>query len=997
MFPETTSSETISPETASLETAPATQTATLEMGLAEPPRDVPRSPASSSASPRPASRKSCGGVFVIGEILADRFRVDRFLGQGGMGQVYEAFDLELGVSVAVKAIRPEQNRNPAAARRFKQEVHLARQVTHGNVCRIFDLFLHHQQSAWGRQGGPILFLTMELLEGESLAAFLKRRGPLAPSEALPLVRDMAAALDAAHAAGIVHQDFKSSNIMLVSSGGRRRAVVTDFGLAHTPQPSDERSGRGGGTPAYMAPEQWRGDPVTAAVDVYSFGVVLCEMLTGARPLLPEAPPGSDSKAPPKVAAPAKPEASLWLPALERCLEENPERRFQQAGEVVEAIAGPRRRRRRLLAAAALVAGLGSAGLLAMGFPERQVEPAILAHPGALQRGNVPVTSQDPERASELYEQALLKLDRFDVLGARDLLEEAVAVDRDAIFPRAVLAGLLNNLGELPEARDAAWEAWELADDLPELQRLEIEARYRLTMRESETAVALFGELTERLPERLDLGLKRVWAQFRAGMRAEATETLGALRARVSDFEAKGPPAAGRIEIMAVRGALEYSDFPTAFDAAWRAVDIARREGAPELEVQALLLVGETEWRQGRLDAAEDAVLAAQALAIQLGLDDAVIRLLRLRGNIALSRQDVDNAAHFYEKLIELGRRHRFERMMLTGMHNLGVLYSEVGRLQDARRVFDHFLNHARRRGMERNRLMSLLNLAVVATQQGDVEAARRFNEQGRAAVAFGRPLEAALLDSNRARLFRYSGDLDQSEALLVDCRDRLEALGARLNVVWVESSLGDVSFQRGDVDEARRRYESALQRAEKTGYHGASMLRSLARLALESGEPAEALRLAMDVLQRLDSQESVTERVLTRLILSRAHLALGDFTEAERFYGKARELAGDEPEIVELGLHLDLTAVRVEAARDLGRAKAQARQASADALEAGSFELQLEARRILGELELAAGDEGPGQGAERLHAVVTDARRHGFGLSVQNAVKSLESVEGLQG
>src|SRR5436309_10292147 len=179
------------------------------------------------------------------QVLAGRFRIVRRIAQGGMGEVWEAEDLEfVGERVAVKTIRPEIARDDWALARFRREIQLGKKVTHPNVCRVFDLF-HHFPDA-GEGDGPaeqITFLTMELLPGETLAARIARAGPLPPAAALPLVRQMAAALAAAHSAGVVHGDFKSSNVMvsgLSGDGEEVRAVVTDFGLARGGGPGGDR-------------------------------------------------------------------------------------------------------------------------------------------------------------------------------------------------------------------------------------------------------------------------------------------------------------------------------------------------------------------------------------------------------------------------------------------------------------------------------------------------------------------------------------------------------------------------------------------------------------------------------------------------------------------------------------------------------------------------------------------------------------------------------------
>ena len=213
--------------------------------------------------------------FVPAQLIGGRFRLIRLLGQGGMGQVWEAFDEQLGVARALKTIRPEVAGDPVMIERFKREVERAQSVTHPGVCRVYDLSYE----------GDVPFLSMELLSGESLAERLRRGGVLGPKEAVLILRQCASALDSAHRAGLIHLDFKPANVMLVPDGETEvRAVVTDFGLALSADwNSLEFSTPGAGTPAYMSPEQAAGKGVGAAADIYAFGVVACRVLSGKRP------------------------------------------------------------------------------------------------------------------------------------------------------------------------------------------------------------------------------------------------------------------------------------------------------------------------------------------------------------------------------------------------------------------------------------------------------------------------------------------------------------------------------------------------------------------------------------------------------------------------------------------------------------------------------------------------------------------------------------------
>ena len=223
-----------------------------------------------------------------GELLANRYRISKLIGRGGMGEVYQARDLLLNEDVALKTMRADIARDESYLRRFRTEIQLARKVTHLNVCRVFEVGVHE---FIGTARPPITFFTMELLFGETLSARIRRSNRLSRAEAFPIAVQMAEGLEAAHEAGIVHADFKSGNIFLVPVQGGERAVITDFGLAridpNSLTPDETRSvtvaGQVTGTVAYMSPEQMIGGAVTAASDIYSFGIVLFEMATGKLP------------------------------------------------------------------------------------------------------------------------------------------------------------------------------------------------------------------------------------------------------------------------------------------------------------------------------------------------------------------------------------------------------------------------------------------------------------------------------------------------------------------------------------------------------------------------------------------------------------------------------------------------------------------------------------------------------------------------------------------
>ncbi|HLZ12904.1 MAG TPA: serine/threonine-protein kinase [Candidatus Acidoferrum sp.] len=243
------------------------------------PKNAPRarSGATPPRTPKAASNPSGvlsssdaigGGRFAPGTVLEGRYRIVALAGRGGMGEVYRAEDLKLTQTVAIKFLPESLSRDAAALQRFHSEVRIARQVSHPNVCRVFDV---------GEFDG-ITFLTMEFVDGEDLASLLRRIGRLPQDKAIEVARQICAGLAAAHDKGVIHRDLKPANIMLDGLGKVR---INDFGLAGIAanmQGADVRAG----TPAYMAPEQLTGTEVTSKSDIYALGLVLYEILTGKR-------------------------------------------------------------------------------------------------------------------------------------------------------------------------------------------------------------------------------------------------------------------------------------------------------------------------------------------------------------------------------------------------------------------------------------------------------------------------------------------------------------------------------------------------------------------------------------------------------------------------------------------------------------------------------------------------------------------------------------------
>jgi serine/threonine protein kinase/Flp pilus assembly protein TadD len=425
----------------------------------------------------PAGDESSDRLLANGTVLAGRYRVVELLGSGGMGEVYEVEDLELGERVALKVIRQESAFDAGVFDRLRREVQLARRVTHPNVCRVFDLGRHQQQ------GRDYIFLTMELIKGETLSTRLKRTGKILPPEAAVIAVQLCHALDAAHQAGILHRDFKTGNVMLLGSftpagtvppAGTQpleqiRAVVTDFGIARLMRPLDNSltpaptgtltHGVIAGTPAYMSPEQLLGEKLSPASDIYSLGLVLYEMVTGTRPFQGDSSWTETLKR--LTVAPTAPVKIVpdlgerWNSTLLRCLQRDPQKRFQSASEVAETLTGRRRFLRstsqRVLAATACFILL----LVALGFAFRhRLWPAL---PEQKRLAILPFTfaGSEPANQAAAYELSESLTDNLSRMQASDRslwvvpwLEVRNQKAQDAGHAASLLGANLVLLGEL---------------------------------------------------------------------------------------------------------------------------------------------------------------------------------------------------------------------------------------------------------------------------------------------------------------------------------------------------------------------------------------------------------------------------------------------------------------------------------------------------------------------------------------------------------------------
>ncbi|HYO71749.1 MAG TPA: protein kinase, partial [Archangium sp.] len=1015
-------------------------------------------------SPLPSLPSAPARVFEDDELVGYRYRIRGLLGRGGMGEVYEAEDLELKERIALKVLRRELAERPGALELLKREVALARKVSHPNVCRLFDVGFHLRGTV------RIPFLSMELLQGEPLSSVLRRGGALPPEEVSRLVRQLAEALGAAHGAGILHRDLKSANVLLVRGRADEapRAVITDFGLARAMEESSREPAGLAGTPAYMAPEQLEGKPLTPATDLYALGVMMFELLTGERPFRAEL----DGR---------------WKAVVLRCLERDPRGRFQDTRELLAALPSPAavrssRAPRRLRWLPLVLLALGVCGLMVaphsppvsanpararpvptrrsiafLGFVNRSERPdtawvstalqsalqleleaaarlrVSFSHIGrkakkalavaeaeslppdtlarlreylgcelvvvgsyrvtessggehlwlelriqdaatgatvaswveeaplkelaalvsrtqghlheALGLGRAPsahvVGSVLPSQleALRLYAQGRNKLDDAEPGAARQLLERVIALDPAPALPYAALGSALAMLGERPRALEVSRAAVSHFGQLFPERRLWLEAGAAIYARDWPRAVALYRELFERFPDELEYGYSLAQAQMMDEHRwRDALATVAVLREH-----SLSPALLLRLDYLEASLLGRTSDFAQARRLAARAAQRAEALGdwqtaalVSTLESSYLLKLGEKERalatkrraiqfyrRAGNLDAEGFAALETLAL---LPEED-------VRGRLQAAREA--------ESLIR-GKNNSY--LLGWALRESARYEWALGELRRALRAVEESLasyqaSKTRADGMESWTLQGGIHHSL-----GNLDAAEAsFTEMLRLAREQKDAEETARGLTELAELFLNRGDLARARGLLEEAKAGL----------------------RGSAE------EQAVEKAVALAHHQA-------RLAFEEERLDEAQRLADEAVTAVKAS-AVPE---VHLLRARVFLARGSPKDASLALLQAGEPTW---RLTHLGLRIQRARLRATSgtSADHEAALRSLQEVLAEARRLEWFEGQLEARLVLGELELASGRTGAG--VARLRALEREAKQRGWGLWAQRA------------
>ncbi|WP_394837670.1 protein kinase [Pendulispora rubella] len=915
---------------------------------------------------RPDRRAREGSTFERDDFVAYRYRIVRLVAKGGMGEVYEAHDLELGERIALKVVRQERHEKTRVFEQLKREIFLARKVTHPNVCRIFDVGFHLVARAGGEKRIP--FFTMELLQGETLSARLKRVGPLDPREAIGCVLQMIGALGAAHAVGIVHRDFKSANVFLedahstgdtgetADTGQRRRprVVVTDFGLAkltlpaNTPEFVRTGTGRLRGTPAYMAPEQIECRPVSEATDIYALGVVMYEMLTGVRPFSGDVSLGA---AVARLDQPPVPPRTLRKeidPRLEaiilRCLSRMPADRFASVHDLGVALTSLSRGRRRWSrwSAPALVvcamAALAAGGIAGRDYlrPIPMAAKSVPSPVGILAEGDGRVRRSLPRlpEAARHYTAGLAAARDLDAISAREHFEHAVALEPGHALSHAELAETYRKLGYGARAAAEAKTAYGLAGPLSREEALLIEGRYDDAIGEWQKAVDVYRTLFEFFPSSVEYGLALARAQERAGKLDEALATVAKLRAVPHAIA----PAVDIDEAEAAM-AIALSDFRRAEMARLRAATMAEARGAWRSAGQNRYLLAGILAAQGKTEAANEHRREAVAMFERAGDRTSLAAAFLASARECEEEGEFDLALDMYRELQEQHRQAGDMREVALSAYDAFRVLWKQGRLHEALDAVEESV--AIGRGIGDPELGGrLIDVADALLNAGDLAGAAAYVQDALdLATRFHNPGLAALAMEVRGDILRQQDDVAGAMRMQKKALDTAQRAGRRSAILWLELDVTELLLDHGTLEAAERAASGLLARTP----------------------PHKSLQLAS-----------------AQLLRARALLGLGHIDRAKAALDRSKDVApgSRRGDLVLTQRLLDARILAISSPDRIGVALANVEEVIARAHALGFFTMELQARFTAGELERQAGHAE--RARTRMRELEHDARARGY-------------------
>jgi tetratricopeptide (TPR) repeat protein/TolB-like protein len=878
-------------------------------------RTLPLTPSSADALIQPAQAPR----LAADEVVAGRYRIIGIAGEGGMGVVYRAADLELGGEIALKTLNTPAHGGERAMSRFRREVQLARRVTHPNVCRIFD-FGYHDTADSKR----FAFVTMELLEGKTLSQLLGKRGRFTAAEAGVIVTQLCAGLNAAHDAGVIHRDFKSANVVVVrrEQSGTIRAVITDFGLARlnesdSGEASLSQDGAIVGTPAYMSPEQVSGGEIGPAADIYALGIVMYELLTNELPFtggsnitslvrrLSEQPPS------PRVHVPDL--DARWEAVIMRCLEREPRERFASANEVARALAGetpvtvPSKLRKRQIVSAALIAAvlLATVGLAIWKYAATTPAPFPHASSVAPRRAvavlgfrNLSGQAETAWLSTALAEMLTTELASSETL--RMIPGEEVARAKSDLALGDVETHAPATLGRLRKAigADVVILGAYTAIGKQDQRHLRVDVRVQRTS-EGETIASFHDTGTEA--GLFDL-VARTGAELRRRLGLAEIDSRGRLapRASAARLFADGLTALRRHEALAARELLEEAiaadpKFPLAYTAL---ADVYTILGYDRQSVDAARKAHEL---SGKLPRGEKLLIEAKYRQRAREHDRAIEIYRQL---IAFYPDDPEYRVHLINTLTETARgKEALEA--IEAMRKAGAAGDSRIDLLEAwtQEIFADYQKGlaAAGRAIATSRANGNRNvLADALVMRGWALGYTGHEEEALAAFSEAEDLfstmgnRAGVAKSLRKRAFVYwrRGEYDETTRLLERARRIYEETGQPQGVASSIGGIGVIRNQQGQHAEARKLFEEALGLYRKIGdrQNIAWALGSIAGTYVMEGNRARGIAMYEQLLAQAKELGDTSMQAFTLGNLGITHMHSGDLAMAERRSNEALKI-----------------------------------------------------------------------------------------------------------
>ncbi len=650
-------------------------------------------------------------LFQDGQIVLDRFEIIRFLGAGGMGEVYEANDSQMG-RVALKTVRRDIVSNEQLFTRLRKEAQLARQISSPFVCRVYELFLLPRSV--DSSGGA--FITMEFLQGVTLSQKIKESGALSWKNAREFTLQICSGLDAIHKAGVVHRDIKTSNIILAQRSGATQAVVMDFGLARQSFAVSAATASGSnltysgaivGTPEYMAPEQFQGSGVSPATDIYSFGIVIYEMLTAAHPFAASTPMGAAVQRARRL----QPASSIQtgIPhhidnVIRRCLDFDPERRFQSALDVERSL------RHRALSPA-LTSGLSS--------PWAWKTAAALLCAAILAVVGFKITHKTyTPNAQSLYwfDKGVAALHEGALVGSTNALQEAIRHDPGFALAHARLAQAWAELDFAGKARQELVVAEDprLLNQLSGPDKDYFEAIRSYIAEDYENAARELSLILEKLPDRekanghLDLGR----AQERAG---HIPEALASYSAAVSEAPESPAPLVRRAVLESRNGSAAADGDFTKAESLYRISN--NSEGLAEIDYQR----GYAASNSLKLSAARELLSNSLRIASEIASPQLEIRALSRLAVVAYGEDKLDEAKKLANQAIESAHEKGLDYWAIEAHIRLANADSAGGDIANAQAQLRTALQMAQEEKVPRLVALAHFSFASLLDQQDDAE------------------------------------------------------------------------------------------------------------------------------------------------------------------------------------------------------------------------------------------------------------------------------------